>query len=88
MPDWVCEALSASTRVIDLTTKRERYRAHGVGHLWLIDPDTRILEVFELVDRTWSLRLMAKDAEDVSAPPFDAITLDLSALWLAPPPEA
>ncbi|MGF1502639.1 MAG: Uma2 family endonuclease [Paracoccaceae bacterium] len=85
VPDWVCEVLSPSTRVTDLTTKRERYRVHGVGHLWLIDPETRILEVFGLVDRAWSLRLTAKDAEKVSAPPFDAISLDLSALWLPAP---
>jgi Uma2 family endonuclease len=85
VPDWVCEVLSPSTRVVDLTSKRERYSAHSVGHLWLIDPETRILEVFELVDRTWSLRMTAKDADQVTAPPFDAVTLDLAALWLPAP---
>ncbi len=85
VPDWVCEVLSPSTRATDLTSKRERYRLHGVGHLWLIDPETRVLEVFRLIDRAWSLQLSARDAESVSAPPFDAVTLDLTALWLPAP---
>lgn len=85
VPDWVCEVLSPSTRIVDLTSKRECYSAHGVGHLWMIDPETRILEVFELVDRAWSLCMTAKADDVVAAPPFDAIELDLSALWLPDP---
>ena len=37
-PDWVCEILSPATRKLDDTTTRERHRAAGVPHLWLIDP--------------------------------------------------
>ena len=81
-PDWVCEVLSPSTSTRDRGEKRDLYRHHGVGHLWLVDPEARILEAFELTGDTWVLRLAVSGDDDVAIPPFDAIELDLSALWL------
>ena len=53
----MCEVLSASTRKLDLCGKRPIYAREGVGHLWLVDPVARTLEVFELRDREWVLIL-------------------------------
>ena len=39
-PNWVCEVLSPATRARDRGAKRDLYGAHGVGHLWLVDPET------------------------------------------------
>jgi Uma2 family endonuclease len=47
-PDWVCEVLSPSTEVVDRTKKMRIYRREGVGHLWLVDPLKRRLEVYTL----------------------------------------
>ena len=80
-PDWVCEALSASTRKVDLHEKRPIYALAGVPHLWLVDPADRTLEVFELHDGQWLLIGSAKDDEPVSFRPFDAITFSLGDLW-------
>ena len=82
VPDWVCEVLSPSTSTRDRGEKRDLYRHHGVGHLWLVDPEARILEAFELSGEAWVLRLAVSGDDDVAIPPFDAIALDLSALWL------
>src|SRR5262245_24033159 len=49
-PDWVCEMISRSTERYDRGEKRDIYAAHGVRHLWHLDPTARLLETFELTD--------------------------------------
>ena len=51
--DIVVEILSPSTKVYDRRTKSDTYRAMGVRELWLVDSDTKQVEVrsFE-VDKT------------------------------------
>ena len=80
-PDWVCEILSPSTRHLDLGAKRAAYAREGVPYLWLVDPEARSLEAFELQEGTWvSLACLTEDAM-VSLPPFEAIRFPLSELW-------
>jgi Uma2 family endonuclease len=86
VPDWVCEVLSRSTEKIDRDEKLPYYAAHGVPHVWLIDPIDKRLEVYTLHGSTqrWrEVRIYEGDAT-VRADPFGAIELDLSALWLPP----
>ena len=80
-PDWACEVLSSSTREVDLHIKRPIYAREGVAHVWLFDPTDRVLEAFELHDGQWLLIASAKDDEQVSIRPFDAITFSLGDLW-------
>ena len=86
-PDWVCEILSPSTRKHDLTTKRDIYGEHGVGHLWFVDPDARTLEAFALREGLWVLIAALGGEADVSVEPFDAITFPLGGLWVPDPPK-
>jgi Uma2 family endonuclease len=81
-PDWVCEVLSPATAVLDRKRKMPRYAEAGVRHAWLIDPQVRSLEVYRLDGELWQL-LVTFDEEDerVRAEPFDAVELDLRALW-------
>lgn len=80
-PDWVCEVLSPSTSRTDRAKKRPIYAREGVRHLWLVDPDAHTLEIFRLDGGGY--RLLATHDEDqrVRAEPFDAIELELGALW-------
>ena len=80
-PDWACEVLSASTRRLDLHGKRPIYAREGVGHLWLVDPEDRTLEAFELRSGEWVLIATAKDDDSVCIRPFDAVTFSLGDLW-------
>jgi len=80
-PDWVCEILSPLSRKYDLTDKRDIYAAHGVSHIWFVDPDARTLEAFELRDGEWVLIASLKDDAAVSVAPFDAISFGLDDLW-------
>ncbi len=80
-PDWICEVPSPSTASKDREIKMPLYARHGVSHAWLVDPDARTLEAFELRGGAWSEsgRFAARDR--VALAPFDAITLDLTDLW-------
>jgi Uma2 family endonuclease len=80
-PDWVCEVLSPSTRAIDRADKLPIYATHGVRHAWLVDPVSRTLEVYRLEVDRWLLLGTHRDDAVVRAEPFDAIELELSALW-------
>ncbi len=87
-PDWVCEVLSRSTEAIDRNEKLPLYAEHGVSHVWLVDPIARTLEVYALGDdaRWREVRVHEGDAR-VRAAPFEAIEIELAALW-SPPRQA
>ena len=81
-PDWICEVLSKSTERVDREEKMPVYAREGVRHAWLLDPVARTLEVYTLDEgRSWSEPAIFRGAEVVRAVPFDAIALDLAALW-------
>jgi Uma2 family endonuclease len=81
VPNWVCEFLSASTEKRDRGEKRVIYSTYGVDHYWLIDPRVRSVEIFQRLDRQWLAIGYFTDKEKLIAPPFEAITIDLSFLW-------
>ena len=86
VPDWICEVLSPDTELVDRGEKQDLYAAHGVQHLWLLNPAVPALEVYRLLPDGW-LRVAVHDAMDrVRAEPFDALELDLSLLWWPSPP--
>lgn len=87
-PDWVCEILSPSTRMLDLGVKRGIYAREGIPHLWFVDPEARTLEAFELRNDQWVLLETLKENDAVSLPPFEAISFSLGDLWSDTEPEA
>ena len=86
-PDWVCEVLSPSTRVLDRTQKRGIYAREGVPHLWFVAPEERSVEVFELRNGHWTLLETATGATEAALPPFAGAAFNLGDLWgtLSPP---
>src|SRR4051812_3072811 len=54
-PEWVCEVLGGSQRRFALSDKRRALAEMGVEHLWLADPDARVLDVFKNVKGKWLL---------------------------------
>jgi Uma2 family endonuclease len=86
-PDWVCEVLSRSTESIDRTKKLPIYARHGIGHVWLIDSIEKFLEAHILDDQHGGHRVTIYDRDArVRIAPFEAIEIDLAALWSAPAP--
>ena len=47
-PDLVIEVLFAPSRWLDRGPRMEVYRRAGVGHLWLMEPATETVEIYEL----------------------------------------
>lgn len=80
-PDWACEILSPSTAKIDRSDKLMIYARERVGHVWFIDPSTRLLEVLRLQGTRYEILATHKDDESVRAEPFDAVSLELAGLW-------
>ncbi|CAI8867872.1 Uma2 family endonuclease [Methylocaldum szegediense] len=81
VPDWVCEVLSPTTQKKDRVTKTKAYGRYGVAFLWLVDPLARILETYALADGQWTITGLYQDEDEVSAAPFESITIPLNDLW-------
>lgn len=80
-PDLVVEILSPSTARYDRVLKMNAYAKHQVEHYWIIDPDARTLEAFELEKGAY--RLIAARSEEETFQPslFPNLTIALSELW-------
>lgn len=81
VPDWVCEVLSARTEAADRGKKMRIYRREGVGHVWLLSPELKTLEVYRLERARYSLLDTFEGSEPARAEPFEELPLALDALW-------
>jgi Uma2 family endonuclease len=81
-PDWVCEILSPSTEALDRGKKLQCYAREGVGLVWLIEPLKQTLDVLSLVSGKWDRLALHEGRAKVRVPPFEAIELELGALWI------
>ncbi|HUQ53742.1 MAG TPA: Uma2 family endonuclease, partial [Gammaproteobacteria bacterium] len=82
-PDWICEVLSRSTETIDRGHKLRIYEREAVGHIWLMDPVSQTLEVMQRARRRWSLLATHRGGQRVRAAPFEAVELELAAVWVS-----
>jgi Uma2 family endonuclease len=81
-PDWICEVPSTSTEALDRGTKLRIYARESVAHAWLVDPLAHMLEVMALEAGRWTQLGRYAGEAHVRAAPFDAIELELGALWI------
>lgn len=80
-PDWICEVLSPSTMAEDRSEKQPLYARAGVGHLWLMDPLAKTLEILRLQGDLWVVVAVFSGDSTVRAEPFHAVELDLARVW-------
>jgi len=66
---------------MDRAEKLPVYAEHRVSQAWLVDPLLRTLEVMRPESARWSLLATHHDDAKVRAEPFEAVDVDLSALW-------
>lgn len=81
IPDWVCEITSPSNARHDRLVKARLYLAANVQHLWLVDPDARVLEALVRDGDRWREAGRFGDGDVVRIPPFEAIALDVARLF-------
>ena len=82
VPDWICEVLSPRTAFRDRTDKMTIYADHRVGHVWLIDPVNRTLEVFRLEAGALVPAGVFGSKAKARIEPFQDIVIALGDLWL------
>jgi Uma2 family endonuclease len=70
-----------SSRGLDRNVKLPAYAREGVGHVWLVDPEARTLEVLRLAGSHYVRLGVYEAAARVRAEPFEALELELSLLW-------
>ncbi len=83
-PDWACEVVSPTTAGTDRVRKMRIYAREAVGHLWLVEPLARTLEVYRLENGRWLVAATHGGSERVRAEPFEAVELELTRWWLEP----
>ena len=81
VPDWICEIFSPSSKSMDREEKMPLYAQYGVPYAWLLDPKAHTLEVYRSMDGEWTPVGFFRDDDKVSAPPFEAVTVQLTELW-------
>jgi Uma2 family endonuclease len=81
-PDWACEVASPSTARIDRSRKMRIYAREGVGHLWIVEPVARTIEVYRLEHGQWVVAAVHGGDDPARLEPFDAIELDVRRWWL------
>ncbi len=57
------------------------YAEFNIPRIWLIDPDIKTLEAYELRKGKWTLLEILDNDKPVSIAPFDATEFPLAALW-------
>lgn len=80
-PDWIAEVLSPSNARNDRFFKLNRYHHHRVPHYWIVDPVEEVLTIYRWTDDGYLVVLVAGVDDRVRAEPFDAIELDVGALF-------
>lgn len=80
-PDWACEILSPSTQRIDRVKKLPIYAREKVGHVWLVDPRDRTVEVFRHAGEGFALVGTFDGDQGLRAEPFDAVEIPPAFLW-------
>ena len=81
-PDWVCEVVSPATGALDRARKMPIYAREGVAHLWLVDPISRTLEVYNLDGSRWVVLGTHGGKQTIRAAPFAVVELDIGRWWL------
>ncbi len=80
-PGWICEVMDPHDRAATRTWRRDLCAEHGVGFLWHVDVEARVLEAFRRDGLGWALVGALHDDEEVRLPPFEAQGWPLAALW-------
>ena len=80
-PALVVEILSSSSGRKDRLQKMRLYQRAGVEHYWIVDPEGRMCECYQLTNGIYALVASGMDDEELTHPSFVGLELALSNLW-------
>ncbi len=81
-PDWISELLSDRTARLDRMKKVPIYAREGVGHVWIVDPRDRTVEVLRLQGERYVLTgTWGGEDDDFVLEPFAAVPIPAACFW-------
>ncbi len=80
-PDLVVEVLSPSTLKLDRQRKLDLYARAGVLEYWIVDPDSRAVEIYRLTQGAYRLERRISEGEVIRSALLTGLTLDLRDLF-------
>ncbi|MBI4587723.1 MAG: Uma2 family endonuclease [Candidatus Rokubacteria bacterium] len=80
-PTLVIEILSPSTIQIDRGVKVQLYARHGVPYYWIVDPEARSIEAYQLREGGYRLTARFEGTDPVFLPPFPDLALVAASIW-------
>jgi Uma2 family endonuclease len=80
VPDLLVEVISDGTWRRDRVDKKALYEQSGVSEYWIIDPDSRLIEVFALAEGTYRLHARGSGAETVTSHLLPGLTATFAEL--------
>lgn len=80
-PDLCIEVLSPCSGTIDRRDKFAQYEAAGVAYYWMLDPKTKSIEGFRLINGKYECTGRARGTETIHLPPFEDLAIPLGDLW-------
>lgn len=80
-PDLVIEILSPSDFREDRETKRPAYARAGVEEMWIIDPETRQIEGYDLAQGIDVAPMIIREPEPFSPALFPGLTIETTRLF-------
>jgi Uma2 family endonuclease len=80
-PDLAVEVVDPSSETIDRKDKFAQYRKAGVRFYWIVDPQTKTIEGWELKNRRYVPAGRGQGSALVRLPPFEDLEIPLGRLW-------
>jgi Uma2 family endonuclease len=80
-PDIAIEVLSPSSLERDRLIKRHVYASHGIREYWIVDPQTRTIEVYSRFGRRFRLHGAFEGDDRISTPVLPDLRLDPKSIW-------
>src|SRR5881409_673308 len=81
-PDLAVEILSPWSGRRDRVAKAALYARHGIRHYWVVDPDARLLEVYELESAAYRLVVTHEGGARMRTALFPELEIDLGRVWV------
>ena len=80
VPDLLVEVISEGSWRRDRVDKKALYEQFGVAEYWIVDPDSRLIEVFALAEGTYRLHARAIGPEAVNSKILPGLTVSFDQL--------
>ncbi len=80
-PDLVIEILSPSTAGYDLKEKFRVYERSGVKEYWIVDPETKPVEIYSNIEGRFSLSAKAEEKGEVRSLLLEGFELDIDEIF-------